>query len=65
MFSTERSNWRNCCDELTREGVLEEKEKAARKEEIRKGLSVTSMMHRFIMGGFDEMEDFKEFMNRP
>lgn len=41
---------------------MDEKEKAARREEIRKGLSVTPMMHRFVMGGFDEMEDFKEFM---
>ena len=40
---------------------MDEKEKAAKREKIRKGI-ITSMMHSFIMGGFDEIEDFNEFM---
>ena len=41
---------------------MDEKEKAARREKIRKGVSVTRMMRRFVMVGFDEIEDFNEFM---
>ena len=41
---------------------MDEKEKAAKRKKLRKGISVTPMMHRFIMGGFNEIEDFNEFM---
>lgn len=41
---------------------MDEKEKAAKREKLRKGISVTRMMHRFIMGSFREIEDFNEFM---
>lgn len=41
---------------------MDEKEKAAKREKLRKGISVTRMMHSFIRSGFDEIGDFNEFM---
>lgn len=41
---------------------MDEKEKAAKREKLRKEINVTRMMHSFIMDRFDEIEDFNEFM---
>jgi len=39
-----------------------EEEKKARREKLRKGIKVIHMAHRFVRGGFDEIDDFKDFM---
>lgn len=41
---------------------MDEKETAAKREKLRKGIGVTRIVHRFIVDGFDEIEDFNEFM---
>jgi len=41
---------------------MEEKEKVAKRENPRKGISATRMLHPFVMDGFEEIEDFNEFM---
>lgn len=46
----------------TKKDVMDEKEKAAKRQRLRKGISVTRMLHNFIIGGFAEIEDFNEFM---
>ena len=59
-----RVTWRdaNISMRQAQEDVIDEKEKAAKREKLRKGISVTPMVHRFIMDSFDEIQDFKEFM---
>lgn len=43
---------------------MDEKEKATKREKLKKGKKGinVSLMHRFVMSGFDEIEDFNEFM---
>lgn len=41
---------------------MDEEEKSIKLDKLRKGVSVTRMMHRFVMDGFDEIEDFNDFM---
>jgi hypothetical protein len=41
---------------------MHENEKATRREKLRKGLKVTPMMCRFILGEFDEIQDYNVFM---
>ncbi len=41
---------------------MDEEEKKARREKLRKGIRVVHMAHRFVMGGFDEIDDFNDFM---
>ena len=41
---------------------MDEGEKAAKKEKLRGRISVTPMVRSFIMDGFDEIQDFNEFM---
>jgi len=41
---------------------MDEEEKKARREKLRKGISVAHMAHRFVMGGFDEIDNYNDFM---
>jgi len=41
---------------------MDAKQRAAKRDDLRKGMRVTPMMHRFIIRSFDEMDDFNEFM---
>jgi len=41
---------------------MDEDEKAIRREKLRRKRRVAPMMHRFILGGFDEIQDYNDFM---
>jgi len=41
---------------------MDEEEKKARREKLRKGLSIARMAHRMVMYSFDEIDDFNDFM---
>ena len=41
---------------------MDEEAKQAKRQKLRKGVSVAHMVHRFVMGGFDEIDDFNDFM---
>ena len=41
---------------------MDEEEKKARREKLRKGIKVSHIAHRIVMGGFDEIDDFNDFM---
>ena len=41
---------------------MDEEEKKARREKLRKGIRVVHMAHRFVMDGFDGIDDFNDFM---
>lgn len=41
---------------------MDEEEKQTKRERSRKGVSVARMVLRFVMGGFDEIDDFNDFM---
>jgi hypothetical protein len=41
---------------------MDEEERKARREKLRKGLSIARMAHRMVLYGFDEFDDFNDFM---
>jgi len=41
---------------------MDEEERKARREKLRKGVSIVHMAHRMVMYGFDEIDDFNNFM---
>lgn len=41
---------------------MDENKEAVRREKLRRRVRVTPMMHRFILGGFDEIQDYNDFM---
>jgi hypothetical protein len=41
---------------------MDEEEKKAKREKLRKGIKVAHMAHMLVMGGFDEIDDFNDFM---
>jgi len=41
---------------------VDEEEKKAKREKLKKGIKVAHMAHRFVMYGFDEIDDFNDFM---
>lgn len=41
---------------------MDEEERRARREKLRKGVSIVHMAHRIVMYEFDEIDDFNDFM---
>lgn len=41
---------------------MDEEEKKARLEKLRKGVSIVHFVRRMVMYGFDELDDFNDFM---
>lgn len=41
---------------------MNKNDKAIRRKKLRQRMNVTPMMHHFILGGFDEIQDYNDFM---